>query len=39
VHVHQAAGKRLLAALTLTLTFAAVEALAGWWSGSMPATW
>lgn len=35
VHAHQAAGKRLLTALTLTLTFAAVEAIAGWWSGSL----
>ncbi|MDX1488036.1 MAG: cation diffusion facilitator family transporter [Acidiferrobacterales bacterium] len=36
MHVHQAAGKRrLLTALTLTLTFAAVEAMAGWWSGSL----
>lgn len=34
-HVHQAAGRRLITALVLTLVFAGVEAIAGWWSGSL----
>ena len=37
-HAHHGAGSslpRLLAALSLTLLFAAVEAGAGWWSGSL----
>ena len=35
-HHHGAAShRRLLAALVLTLGFAAVEAVAGWWSGSL----
>src|SRR5690606_29933806 len=35
-HVHGAPGLRtLLPALLVTLAFAAVEALAGWWSGSL----
>ena len=34
-HHHAGAGPRLIWALLLTLGFAAVEALAGWWSGSL----
>ncbi len=35
-HVHTpAAGQSLIFALVLTLSFAAIEALAGWWSGSL----
>ena len=34
-HVPEAAGKSLVIALVLTLGFAGVEALAGWWSGSL----
>lgn len=34
-HGHDASGRVLLFALALTLGFAAVEALAGWWSGSL----
>lgn len=34
-HHHAGAGPRLTWALLLTLGFAAVEALAGWWSGSL----
>ncbi len=34
-HHHAGAGRRLIWALLLTLGFAAIEALAGWWSGSL----
>jgi cobalt-zinc-cadmium efflux system protein len=34
-HAHASGNGTLLAALLLTLSFAAVEALAGWWSGSL----
>ncbi len=34
-HNHQQTGRYLLVALVLTLGFAAVEAAAGWWSGSL----
>lgn len=34
-HHHAGAGPRLIWALALTLGFALVEALAGWWSGSL----
>lgn len=34
-HVPEAAGKTLVMALVLTLGFAGIEALAGWWSGSL----
>lgn len=34
-HTHHGAGNSLLVALLLTLSFAGVEALAGWWSGSL----
>ena len=34
-HTHHHAGNGLLVALLLTLSFAGVEALAGWWSGSL----
>ena len=35
VHPHEAHNGTLLVALLLTLSFAGVEALAGWWSGSL----
>jgi cobalt-zinc-cadmium efflux system protein len=34
-HSHTGSARALLFALALTLVFAAVEALAGWWSGSL----
>lgn len=34
-HHHAGNGRALLVALLLTLSFAGVEALAGWWSGSL----
>lgn len=34
-HTHAAQGRTLLAALVLTVSFAVVEAVAGWWSGSL----
>jgi cobalt-zinc-cadmium efflux system protein len=34
-HHHAGSGARLIWALLLTLSFAAVEALTGWWSGSL----
>ena len=34
-HHHAGSGNGLLVALLLTLSFAGVEALAGWWSGSL----
>jgi cobalt-zinc-cadmium efflux system protein len=34
-HTHTGGARALLVALLLTLVFAAVEALAGWWSGSL----
>jgi cobalt-zinc-cadmium efflux system protein len=34
-HAHTGQGRALIVALLLTLSFAGVEALAGWWSGSL----
>jgi cobalt-zinc-cadmium efflux system protein len=34
-HHHTAQGSTLIIALLLTMAFAAIEALAGWWSGSL----
>ncbi len=34
-HHHTAQGNTLIIALLLTVTFAGIEALAGWWSGSL----
>jgi cobalt-zinc-cadmium efflux system protein len=34
-HHHTAQGNTLIIALLLTMTFAGIEALAGWWSGSL----
>lgn len=34
-HHHTAQGRTLIVALLLTLSYAGVEALAGWWSGSL----
>jgi cobalt-zinc-cadmium efflux system protein len=34
-HAHTAQGRTLLAALLLTVSFAVIEAVAGWWSGSL----
>ena len=34
-HHHAAQGRTLFAALLLTVSFAAIEAIAGWWSGSL----
>ena len=35
LHQHAASGHGLLIALVLTLAFAGIEAVAGWWSGSL----